>query len=62
MRGAPSSRGRFLGSNIGYVLADELDIYANAFRTSPGKLTAQQEMILGVLREQGPMTPRRIKD
>ena len=27
-------KGRFLGDGIGYVLADELELYANAFRKS----------------------------
>ena len=55
-------KGRFLNGNIGYVLAEELDIYAAAFRRPLKKLSAKQELILEKLRAEGPLTPRRIKE
>ena len=55
-------KGRFLGDGIGYVLADELELYANAFRKPVTRLTENQQRVVDALRACGPMAPRLIKE
>ncbi len=55
-------KGRFLGDRLGYVWADDLAIYGNAFRRPLGKATRTQQTLLDTLAEVGPLTPRQIKD
>lgn len=55
-------KGRFLGGGIGYVLADDLDVYANAFCKPLERPTAVQEEVLEAVCGAGPLTPRQIKE
>ena len=55
-------KGRFLGGTIGYVLAEELDIYANAFCRPLGRPTYIQQTVLDTVTQQNPITPRLIKE
>ncbi len=55
-------KGRFLGGGIGYVLAEDLELYANAFcRPLPG-LNETQEIVLDAIRGSETLTPRQIKE
>ena len=55
-------KGRFLGGTIGYVLAEELELYANAFcRWLPG-LNETQEIVLDAIIRSETLTPRQMKE
>ena len=56
------AKGRFLGGTIGYVLSDDLEIYANVFRKSLAGINDVQLKILDTLRSCGPLPPRLIKE
>ena len=55
-------KGRFQGGTISYVLADDLELYANAFRQPLTQLSERQEEILEVVRQLGPISPRQLKE
>ncbi len=55
-------KGRFLNGTIGYVFADDLALYGNAFQRPLERLNSNRKLILDTLRSAGPMTPRRIKE
>ncbi len=55
-------KGRFLGGNLGYVLADDLADYANAFAKPLPRPNATQEEVLGAVRSAGPVTPRQLRE
>ena len=55
-------KGRFLGGGIGYVLASDLQIYANAFRRPLIRFNENQQLVMAALRSCGPLTPRQIKE
>ena len=55
-------KGRFLGGTIGYVLAEELELYATAFHKPINRLTDTQQRILDALQSCGPLPPRFIKE
>jgi hypothetical protein len=54
-------KGRFMGGSIGYVLAEDLDVYANAFQQPLESLTEHQHIVLETLDKTGPLTPRQFK-
>ena len=54
-------KGRFWGGNIGYVLADDLEIYGTAFRKGLDRFSAAQEQVYKTLSSTGPLTPRQLK-
>ena len=54
-------KGRFLGGTIGYVLVDDLALYANAFRRPIPALTETQRTVLEAVQNVGPLTPRQVK-
>lgn len=53
-------KGRFWGGNIGYVLAEELGLYAAAFRRPLPRLLPVHERILQTLKYEGPLSPRQL--
>ena len=55
-------KGRFLGGGIGYVLAEDLHIYANAFRKPLTGFNERQRLVLDALDSCGPLAPRLIKE
>jgi hypothetical protein len=55
-------KGRFLGGTIGYVTADDLALYANAFCKPLGKLSVIQSTVYEAVAGAGPLTPRQIKE
>ena len=55
-------KGRFLGGKIGYVLAQDLDLYANAFCRPLSRITEIQELVLEAVQTAGPLTPRQAKE
>jgi hypothetical protein len=55
-------KGRFLGGGIGYVLADDLSLYANAFQRPLARSSEFQEEVLAAVQNAGPLTPRQIKE
>ena len=55
-------KGRFLGGNIGYVLAEDLWMYANTFRRPLSRPNEMQQTVLGTLQSTGPLTPRQIRE
>lgn len=54
-------KGRFANGLIAYVLADDLELYATAFRQPLDRLTQIQEAVLGTLRSTGPLSPRQLR-
>lgn len=55
-------KGRFLGGNIGYVLAEDFGMYANAFRRPLNRFSEIQQTVLQTLQSTGPLTPRQIRE
>lgn len=55
-------KGRFLGGTIGYVLTEDLELYANAFCRPLPMPNETQRMVLEAVQDMGPLTPRQIKE
>lgn len=55
-------KGRFLNGNIGYVFADDLELYATAFRKPLTGLNEIQRSAYDTLANLGPLTPRQIRE
>lgn len=54
-------KGRFQGGTVGYVYADELELYVGAYRKDIDRLTARQQRIFDLLLSTGPLTCAQIK-
>jgi len=55
-------KGRFLGGTIGYVLAADLELYANAFCRPLSGLNETQQTVLDAIKGAETLTPRQIKE
>lgn len=55
-------KGRFQAGGIGYVLAEDLELYANAFWRPLPRPSQIQERVLDAVQRAGPLTPRQIKE
>jgi hypothetical protein len=55
-------KGRFQGGGVGYVLAADLGLYANAFRKPIATMSDTQQEVFDALRAGGPLTPALIKE
>jgi hypothetical protein len=55
-------KGRFLGGNLAYVLADDLALYANVFCKPLDRYSAIRETVAEVVERSGPLTPRQLKE
>jgi len=55
-------KGRFLGGNIGYVLVEDLALYANTFQQPMSGFSEFQEIVLEAVQSTGPLTPRQLKE
>ncbi len=55
-------KGRFRGGGVGYVLAEDLELYANAFCKPLERPSEVQAEVLSVVQSAGPLTPRQIKE
>lgn len=55
-------KGRFLGGTIGYVLAEDLNIYANAFCRPLPLMNEIQQTVFDAIRRSENLTPRQIKE
>jgi hypothetical protein len=55
-------KGRFLGGLIGYVLAEDLEVYANAFCRPLPWLNETQQTVLDAIKRSETLTPRQIKE
>ena len=55
-------KGRFLHRSVGYVLAKDFSLYANAFCRPLPHLSDTQQIVLDAVTHQGPITPRQIKE
>lgn len=55
-------KGRFQGGGIGYVLARDLGVYANAFCRPLVQPSEIQGRVLDAIRSAGPLTPRQLKE
>ena len=55
-------KGRFLGGGIGYVLREDLHIYANAFRQPLTRFNEKHLVVMEALQGCGPLAPRQIKE
>ena len=55
-------KGRFQGGGIGYVLAEDLELYANAFCKPLVRPSQIQESVLDAIQRAGPLTARQIKE
>ncbi|MGM9624315.1 MAG: DNA glycosylase AlkZ-like family protein [Eubacteriales bacterium] len=53
---------RLAGGNIGWVLREDLELFYTLYRKPLGTLTRRQEEILALIRREGPMTIRQIKE
>jgi hypothetical protein len=56
------TKGRFLGGGVGYVLADELALFANAFCKPLTSLGPREREILEVIKGAGPLSAGLIKE
>jgi len=55
-------KGRFLSGTIGYVLREDLALYANAFQRPLSKFNSNQQLVYDTLAHVGPLAPRQIKE
>lgn len=55
-------KGRFLGGNIGYVLVNDFELYANSFCCPLSKLNETQRTVLNAVKHVGPITAQQIKE
>jgi len=55
-------KGRFLGGIIGYVLAEDLEVYANAFCRPLPWLSEMQQTVLEAIKRSETLTTRQIKE
>ncbi len=55
-------KGRFVGGTVGYVLADDLQQYANAFCRPLTDPTPTQQAVYEAVCVAGPLTPRQVKE
>jgi len=55
-------KGRFLGGTIGYVLAGDLNVYANAFCRPLPLMNEIQQTVFDAIRRSENLTPRQIKE
>ena len=55
-------KGRFWGGNIGYVLAEDLELYGAAFRKELKRFNPIQEQVYQALWSAGLLTPRQLKE
>jgi hypothetical protein len=55
-------KGRFLNGNVGYVFADDLELYATAFRKPVKGLNEVQQVAYDTLANLGPLTPRQLRE
>lgn len=55
-------KGRFMGGTVGYVYADELELYIAAYKKDIDRLTARQQRILDMLMHIGPLTCAQMKE
>ncbi|MFC1716635.1 DNA glycosylase AlkZ-like family protein [Candidatus Poribacteria bacterium] len=55
-------KGRFLGGGIGYVLTEDLELYANAFCRRLSGLNETQEIVLDAVVRSETLTPRQMKE
>ncbi|MBT3271042.1 hypothetical protein HN371_28130 [Candidatus Poribacteria bacterium] len=55
-------KGRFRSGSVGYVLADDLELYATAFRKPLKSLNELQQSVRGAIAGAGLLTPRQIAE
>jgi hypothetical protein len=55
-------KGRFWGGSIGYVLVEDLALYANVFRQPIPWLNEIQSTVWEAVQTTGPLTPRQLKE
>jgi hypothetical protein len=55
-------KGRFWGGSIGYVLAEDLALYANVFQQPVPWLNEIQSTVWEAVQTTGPLTPRQLKE
>ena len=55
-------KGRFWGGNIGYVLAEDLELYGAVFRKELKRFNPIQDQVYQALWSAGPLTPRQLKE
>ena len=54
-------KGRFRAGGVGYVLAEDLELYANAFCKPLERPSHTQAEVLDVVQSAGPITPKQLK-
>ncbi len=55
-------KGRFQGGNVAYIHADELELFAGAYRKPIRFLSETEEILLRILDREGPLTIRILKE
>jgi hypothetical protein len=61
-KGQVLAKGRFLGGGVGYVLADEIALFANAFCKPLTGFGPNEQQILDVIKGAGPLSAGMIKE
>ncbi len=55
-------KGRFQGGGVGYVLADELELYANCFCKPLARASEVQQRVFEAILAAGPVTPLQLRE
>lgn len=55
-------KARFVGGNLGWIVPEDLELYAALYRKPLVRPTAAQEQILSLIRQLGPLTIQQIKE
>ncbi|WP_105616115.1 hypothetical protein [Vallitalea okinawensis] len=55
-------KGRFQGGSVGYVYAENMELYMAAFKKDMGIMTFEEARILDILKQEGPLTSKQLKE
>lgn len=55
-------KGRFRTGQIGYIAADDLELYGTAFRRPLARVGETEQLLLDTMRATGPLSPRHLRE
>lgn len=55
-------KGRFQGGTVGYVYAEDMELYMAAFKKDVGIITFEEAQIHDLLKQEGPLTSKQLKE
>lgn len=55
-------KGRFAGGNLGWIMAEDMELFAALYRKPPAKLAEPHLSILSLIEREGPLTIQQIKE